>query len=133
MVRSCPLAELLSALTQSGCSKSAQPRATKLGVGLGGKRRCECVKQPNDPFVLRSQPCRRATLLTFSDSSSNSTAAIPIVCALKLSRALAVLLTPAVACKNLFRLYGTHFDRYIMTGDSKATICRDHHVVTRKG
>src|SRR6266853_2626268 len=59
MVRSCPLAELFSALTQSGYSKSTQSRATKHGVGLGGKPRCDCVKQQNDPFVLRSQPCRQ--------------------------------------------------------------------------
>src|SRR5712671_7263520 len=65
MVRSCPLAELFSALTQSGYSKSTQSRATKHGVGLGGKPRCDCVKQQNDPFVLRSQPCRRGNAAYF--------------------------------------------------------------------
>jgi hypothetical protein len=59
MERSCPLAALFAALAQSGHSKATSSKATKRGVGLGGKPGCDCVTQQNDPFVLRSQPCRR--------------------------------------------------------------------------
>ncbi len=58
MVRSCSLVALLFALALPGYSRSTQSRTTKRDVGLGGKPRCDCVKQQNDPFVLRSQPCR---------------------------------------------------------------------------
>src|SRR5258708_40315724 len=65
MVRSCPLAELFSALAQSSYSKSTQSRATKHGVGPGGRPRCDCVKQQNDPFVLQSEPCRQGNAAHF--------------------------------------------------------------------
>jgi len=45
--------------------------------------------------------------------------------ALKLSRALAMFLTRAMPRKEPFRLYVTHFDRHVITGNSTATICRD--------
>jgi hypothetical protein len=73
-----------------------------------------------------------AGLLPLLDFSSNSCAAIPILCALKLCSALAMLLTTAMARKTPFRLYVTHFDRHVMAADSKATICRHHDAVTRK-
>jgi hypothetical protein len=41
-----------------------------------------------------------ATLLTFSDSSSNSIAAIPIVCALKLCSTLAMLFNNSNGSQN---------------------------------
>src|SRR6266403_4338097 len=59
MVRSCSLVALLFALALPGYSRSTQSRTTKRDVGPGGKPRCDCVKQQNDPFVLRSQPCRQ--------------------------------------------------------------------------
>jgi hypothetical protein len=74
-----------------------------------------------------------AGLLPVLDFSSNSCAAIPILCALKLCSALAMLLTTAMARKTPFRLYVTHFDRHVMAADPKATICRHRDVVTRKG
>src|SRR5580700_6083354 len=134
MVRSCPLAELFSALTQSGYSKSPQSRATKHGVGLGSNPRCDCVKQQNDPYCspIAALPSGQCCLLCL-DSSSNSTAAIPIACALKLCSALAVFLTPPVARKTPFRPRVSHCDRHVMAGDSKATIFRDHDAATRKG
>src|ERR1700757_4732375 len=99
MVRSCPLAELFSALTPSGCSKSRQSRATKRGVGLAGKPGCDCVKQQNDPFVLRSQPCRRGNA-AYSWIPQAIPLPRPIVRALKLCSALALLLTQTVPCKS---------------------------------
>ena len=133
MVGSCPRAEVFFALAQSGYSKAGQSRATKRGVGVGGKACCGCMKQRNDPFVLRfaawHQP-RAAFSVGFSQAiwlpRSRSSAA------LKLTGALAMLLTTAMPRKKPFKLYVTHFDRHVMTGDSKATICRDHHAVTRK-
>src|ERR1700757_897701 len=59
MVCSCRVSALCSALAPRDCSKSTQSRATKHGVGLAGKPPCDCVKQQNEPFVLRSQPRRR--------------------------------------------------------------------------
>ena len=44
-----------------------------------------------------------------------------------------MFLTKAMARKTPFRLYVTHFDRQVMAGDSKATICRHYDAVTRKG
>jgi hypothetical protein len=129
MVRSCPLAELFSVLTQSGYSKSTQSRATKHSVGPGGKPRCDCVKQQNDSFVLRSQPCCQRRAASSVRFSSNSCAAIPILCALKLCSALAMFLTTAMVRKTPFSLYVTHFDRQVMADDSKAPICRHHDVV----
>jgi len=133
MVCSCPLAELFSALTQSGYSKSTQSRATKHGVGLGGKPRCDYVKQQNDPFVLRSQPCRQRRAASSVRFLQQFLCRNPDLCALKLCSALAMLLTTAIARKTPFRLYVTHLDRHVMAADSKATICRHHDAVTRKG
>src|SRR4029077_14845211 len=115
MVRSWPLAELFSALTQSGYSKSPQSRATKHGVGLGGKHRRDCVKQKNEPYCspIAALPSGQRCLLCL-DSSSNSTAAIPIACALKLCSVLAVFLTPPVACKKPFRPRVSHCDRLVI-------------------
>src|SRR5882724_3711942 len=134
MVRARPLADLFSALAQSGCSRAGQSRATKRGVGVGGKACCGCMKQRNDTFVLRfaawHQP-RSAFSVGFSQAiwlpRSRSSAA------LKLTGALAMLLTTAMPRKKPSKLYVTHFDRHVMTGDSKATICRDRPAVTRKG
>src|ERR1700722_15749469 len=97
MANSCLFAELLSALAQSGCSKSGQSRATKRGVGLGGNSYCVCMKRQYDPFVLRfaawHQP-RTASCLEFPQAISlppfRSSAA------LKLSGALAMFLTTAM-------------------------------------
>src|SRR6266404_1439316 len=61
MTPSSSLAALFAALAQSGYSKATQSRATKHGVGLGGKPRCDRAKQQNDPFVLRFQRCRRGS------------------------------------------------------------------------
>src|SRR6266478_3044161 len=134
MVRSCPLAELFSALAQSGYSKSTQSRATKHGVGLGGRPRCDCVKQQNDPFVLQSQPCRRGNaahfLRFFKQFHGRDPDCLRTEAVAAHSR---VLLTTAMARKTPFRLYVRHFDRHVMAGDSKATICRHHDAVTRKG
>ena len=134
MTPSSSLAALFAALAQSGYSKATQSRATKHGVGLGGKPRCDRAKQQNDPFVLRSQPCRRGNAASsvrfphaISLPRSRSSAA------LKLTGALAMLFTTAMPRKKPSKLYVTHLDRHVMTGDSKATICRDHHAVTRKG
>jgi hypothetical protein len=74
-----------------------------------------------------------AGLLPVLDFSSNSCAAIPILCALKLCSALAMFLTTAKPRKKPLRLCVTRFDGHVMTGDSKATICRRHHAVARKG
>src|SRR5258708_39972591 len=101
MVRPCPLAELFSALAQSGYSKATQSRAKKHGVGRGGKPRRERVKQQNDPFVLRSQPCRRGN----AASSVGFPPAIPLPrsrssAPLKLSGALAMSVATANASQN---------------------------------
>src|ERR1700688_827036 len=116
MVRSCPLAELFSAPAQSGCSKAGQSRATKRGVGLDGKSCRGCMKQQNDPFVLRfavwHQP-RAASSVGFPQAIPLPRSRSPA--ALKLSGALAMFLTTAMLRKKPFRLYVTHFDRHVMT------------------
>src|SRR5579864_7269670 len=92
MVRSCLLADLFAALTQSGKSKSIQSRATKHGVGPAGKPHCDCVKQQNDPFVLRFQPCRRGKAAHFLRFLKQFDCRDPDCLRLKLNSVLAVLL-----------------------------------------
>jgi hypothetical protein len=89
MVRWCLLAALFAALVQPGYSKSTESRATKHGVGLAGKPRCDCVKQQNDPFVLRFQPCRRGKAALFLRFLKQFHCRDRIVCALKLCSVLA--------------------------------------------
>src|SRR6266446_772337 len=110
MVRSCPLAELFSALTQSGYSKSTQSRATKHGVGLGGKPRCDCVKQQNNPFVLRSQPCRQCRAASSIRFLKQFLCRNPGCLRTEAVQELAMFLTPPVACKKPFRLCVSYCD-----------------------
>src|SRR5271154_6864478 len=120
MVRSCPLVELFSARAQSGCSKAAQSRATKHGVGLGGKSCCGCMKQQNDPFVLRFAAWHQPK----AASSVGFPQAIPLPrsrspAALKLSAAIAIFLTTAMPRKKPFRLYVTRFDGHVIAVTSE--------------
>ena len=103
MLRSCPLAGLPSVLAQSG-RKSTQSRTTEFDVAVGDKPRCGCVKQQNDTFVLQSQRYLPGNAAYSVGFVCNSSAAIPIVCTLKLCSALAAFSTPVVACKKPSRL-----------------------------
>jgi hypothetical protein len=71
-------------------------------------------------------------LLPLLDFSSNCAAAIPTACCTEAIRRTRDVLTNNMLRKRPFRLYVTHFDRHVMTGGYKATICRDHHAGTRK-
>jgi hypothetical protein len=133
MVCSCPVSALFSALAPRDCSKSTQSKATKHGVGLAGKPRCDCVKQPNEPFVLRSQPRRRgnaAHILRIPQAIRLPRPAV--VCALRLCSTLAVLLTPAVGCNKQFRLCVSLRDRHVIHGDSGAISSDHQNATTRK-